>query len=300
MASNQKICKHHVLASCRNGDKCNYLHVDNICRNYFKGNCVNGDKCKFIHEKNTSNSSGYEYDKPIPTHTNKSNKSNKTNKSKKNTESFEPWYMPSDMRVLIAHGDEQTYQNNIEVRDVILVPNLFCDEKDYTIYQTLLSEIEQTGLTDIFKEWHGDTHLIADDHAKWKNSCATFNLVVEKLAKYFNLDVKATRFNFYKDATHFKPFHFDAAAIDPQKAKTQNITVGVSFGCIRDAEFEHAKNRTTIKFPQPNGYVYVFGRDVNINWRHGITPIPVEKQENFNGLGRISIIAWGYTNQTEV
>ena len=290
MTSNQKICKHYVLTSCRNGDKCNYLHIDNICRNYFKGNCVNDDKCNFIHKKNISD---YEYNKSDkPKHKNKFNK--------KNTESFEPWFTPSDMRVLIGFGDDQTYQNSIEVRDLILVPNLFCDEKDYTIYHKLLSEIDQTGLTDIFKEWHGDTHLIADDHVKWKNSCQTFNLIVEKLSEYFNLDVKATRFNFYKDATHFKPFHFDAAAIDKQKAKTQNITVGVSFGITRDAEFEHAKSRTTIKFPQPNGYVHVFGRDVNVNWRHGITPIPVDKQESFNGMGRISIIVWGYTKQTEV
>lgn len=296
MESNQLICKHYVAGSCKNSNNCKFLHIDNICRNFFKGHCAIGLECKFIHKRNNlpNNKVSNEYD-----NMNKNKHKNK-HKNKKNTESFEPWYTPSDMRIMIGHGDDNTYSMPIETRDVILIPNMFCDEKDYTIYKKLLDEINQTGLTDIFKEWHGDTHLIADDHVKWKNSCPTFNLIVNKLANYFNLDVKATRFNWYKDATHFKPFHFDAAAIDPQKAKTQNITVGVSFGATRDAEFEHAKTRSTIKFPQPNGYVYVFARDVNINWRHGIPPLPKELQEDFNGLGRISIIAWGYTNQDEI
>ena len=41
----------------------------------------------------------------------------------------------------------------------------------------------------------------------------------------------------------------------------------------RDAAFEHAKSKTVISMPQPNGTVYTFGKDVNILWRHGILQV---------------------------
>lgn len=83
----------------------------------------------------------------------------------------------------------------------------------------------------------------------------------------------ATRLNWYRDSKEWKPFHHDAAAIKPDKAKTQNLTVGVSFGAERDAAFEHAKTKTVMSMPQPNGTIYVFAKDVNIIWRHGILQV---------------------------
>lgn len=79
--------------------------------------------------------------------------------------------------------------------------------------------------------------------------------------------------NWYRDSKEWKPFHHDAAAIKPDKAKTQNLTVGVSFGAERDAAFEHAKTKTVMSMPQPNGTIYVFAKDVNIIWRHGILQV---------------------------
>ena len=99
------------------------------------------------------------------------------------------------------------------------------------------------------KLWHGDTHLIADDHTNWKSKCPTFNMVIAKLSEYFNLDVKATRYNWYKDSTMWKCYHHDAAAIDPKKSQTQNMTVGISFGLTRNIGFEHAKTKTKIFIP---------------------------------------------------
>ena len=34
------------------------------------------------------------------------------------------------------------------------------------------------------------------------------------------------------------------------QARTQNMTVGVSFGAERDAAFEHAQNRCVVSMPQ--------------------------------------------------
>ena len=83
----------------------------------------------------------------------------------------------------------------------------------------------------------------------------------------------ATRLNWYRDSKEWKPFHHDAAAIKPDKARTQNLTVAVSFGAERDAAFEHAQTKTVISLPQPNGTIYAFGKEVNIIWRHGILQV---------------------------
>lgn len=83
----------------------------------------------------------------------------------------------------------------------------------------------------------------------------------------------ATRLNWYRDSKEWKPFHHDAAAIKPDKAKTQNFTVAVSFGAEREAAFEHATTKTVISMPQPNGTIYVFSKDVNVIWRHGILQV---------------------------
>ena len=104
------------------------------------------------------------------------------------------------------------------------------------------------------------------------------------------MSVKATRFNLYKDNSDWKPYHRDAAAIDERKARTQNITVAVTFGATRSASFKHLNTKTRIDVPLENGSVYVFNKQVNIDWMHGITQ---EKEKCDDG--RISIILWGYT-----
>lgn len=110
------------------------------------------------------------------------------------------------------------------------------------------------------------------------------------MADYFGMDVKATRLNWYRDSSEWKPFHHDRAAFTPDCQ--QNCTVGASFGLCRDIAFQHAKNESLVcSFPQPNGSLYTFGRDVNVEWKHGVTQLPPEQQV---ASGRISIIAWGY------
>jgi hypothetical protein len=283
MDNKNKICKHYVMGNCKNGDSCTYKHQDNICRDFFKGDCKR-DNCKFTHISNANP---------------KNNKQNHKRTSpygiKKNTESFEPWFNPADIRIMLGDGKKENYTNEIQSRDVILIPNLFEDLGD--VYNKIIDEVDAIKNTKIWKPWHGDTHLIADDHEVWKVHSPTFNKVIDRIKVYFNMDIKATRLNWY-DANEFKPKHHDAAAIDEKKAKVQNLTVGVSFGETRSVEFEHAKTRTTINVNLPNGYTYTFSKDVNIQWRHGIPPLPKEQVEE-SGC-RISIIAWGYAPQVDI
>ena len=49
--------------------------------------------------------------------------------------------------------------------------------------------------------------------------------------------------------------------------------------------------------PQPNGCAYAFGRDLNLDWQHGILQLPPDKQTK--GGERISIIAWGWVDQID-
>jgi|TARA_B110000090_G_scaffold118903_1_gene132335 hypothetical protein len=116
------------------------------------------------------------------------------------------------------------------------------------------------------------------------------------------MDIKATRFNWYRNANDWKPFHHDAAAMKPNFARMQNCTVAASFGDEREIGFEHAKKRTMVSLPQPNGSMYAFGRDVNIEWRHGVMPVvPNHRdQPQQTQQGRISIVCWGWVEQIDL
>ena len=216
-------------------------------------------------------------------------------KKPKNTESFEPSHKLADMNIRIAPSNISSYSYNCSSSDITVANDLFCSINDKSIYESLLKEINQSKVdqNSLWKLWHGDTHLIADDHLDWKEECPTFNMIIEKIKNYFNMDIKATRLNWYKDSSQWKPYHHDAAAVKPHIAKIQNWTVGVSFGSERDIAFEHSKSKTTISLPQPNGSLYAFGNKVNMDWKHGIPQLPPEKQHKD---GRISIIAWGWVN----
>jgi hypothetical protein len=215
-----------------------------------------------------------------------------------------PNYNPSDMRILYDCSNEKS-NLNIQPNDIIIAPNLFCEQNNFDIYKKLLEEIEQCGIdkNKLWKLWHGDKHVIADDNINWSDkNVPTFNMIIDKISKFFNMNIKATRFNFYRDNNDWKPFHHDSD-VPPDKENMQNFTVGVSFGSTREIAFEDAfedvGHRRIISLPLPNGSTYCFTRDININWKHGLLPIDPNKNIP-NKLGRISIIAWGYIDHKEV
>lgn len=109
-----------------------------------------------------------------------------------------------------------------------------------------------------------------------------------------------------------QPFHHDSAAFNAGRARSQNITIGASFGSMRELAFIRTKpyalddthsgrgvnhhndgpeNKCKLYFPQNNNGVFSFGRDANIHWKHGINALPPDEH---NGKGRISIILWGF------
>jgi len=268
-----KICKFYLKRECTHGDKCKFIHDKEACRNYFfEGICNKGENCKFKH---------------IHTEKNKKNRHHKP----KNTENFTPSHKQADMNIVVNQSKE-SYSAN----DIVIVSNFINETTENEIYDNLLKEMEETNIDNdkLWKEWHGDTHLIADDNQNWKSKVPTFNMILREIEKYFNMEIRSTRFNLYKDSNDWKPFHHDAAAIKDHIAKNQNFTVGVSFGATRDVAFEHVKSKTVISVPLVNCTVYAFARNINIEWKHGIPQIHPDKA--FNN-GRISIIAWGKINE---
>ena len=57
--------------------------------------------------------------------------------------------------------------------------------------------------------------------------------------------------------------HHDASG-KPDKAKTQNITIGISLVWKGNGIWT-SKTNTVISLPLPNGSIYVFNKDVNID-----------------------------------
>jgi Zinc finger C-x8-C-x5-C-x3-H type (and similar) len=281
-----------------------------ICSYFLKGHCkFSAQDCRFLHPPSSvlpssvlPSSVPVPYLVPVdPPHENRRRK-------KKNTESFAPTTQPPDMRLICVSGREPVIPAHIQSRDLIIVSNLFGEQNDFSIYHRLMSELNSCGIPEdqLWKLWHGDSHLIADDHTKFKDRCPTFVSILDRIRTYFQMDIKATRLNVYRDQEDWKPFHHDAAAVKPDKARIQNFTVGVSFGATRDAAFEDAlsanvQDRRILSLPLANGMTYCFTKDINIRWRHGIlqhTTNPYFQLEH-SPEGRISIIAWGWTFQDD-
>jgi len=216
----------------------------------------------------------------------------KTRGKGRNTESFDPksTLVRPDIRVIIGPKQER-YGKPVKHDDVIMVPNFLCQEDDWRVYYDLVAEqrkVQDSGMRNSeWISWHEGAHLITK-----APSGPLYDGLIQKVLNYFDMSAKSigTRFNWYRDSNDWKPFHHDSAAFNPDRARNQNITVGLSLGSTRELSFLHAKNGTKVYFPQPNGMLFAFGRDVNILWKHGINALPENEKD---GKGRISIVVWG-------
>jgi len=215
--------------------------------------------------------------------------------SGRNTLSFDPktYMVRPDMRVLVGNPDH--YDHKLKHDDVVIVPEFGCKEYDNTLFIRLceeLSELQKNGVKGSeYISWHEGSHVISKNPYMSK----TFQTLIERMAKYFNINTRTAsyRFNLYRDENDFKPAHHDSAAFNRERARVQNITVTLSLGGTRELAFINSRTGTKIYVPQTNGMLCSFGRDVNIKWLHAINAIPKEEQKN---VGRISIVLWGWTN----
>ena len=114
-----------------------------------------------------------------------------------------------------------------------------------------------------------------------------YNEIVQKMAEHFKVKIIQTRLNYYHDGSDWKPFHHDSHAYSD---KDENFTMGASFGDSRELVFLHEESNNKFTFPQNNGDVFAFDKEVNKEFMHG-----VPKSSDKHGE-RFSIIAWGEKN----
>jgi hypothetical protein len=139
-----------------------------------------------------------------------------------NTESFDPksTLVRPDMRVIVGPNRE-VLGKTISHDDVIVVPEFFCKEDDWSLYYQLVAEMRDSQAAGVrgseWISWAEGAHLISQNPEGSK----TYQMVQDKIRKYFDIPNSSvgTRFNWYRDATDWKPFHHDSAAFNPKRAR---------------------------------------------------------------------------------
>lgn len=157
----------------------------------------------------------------------------------------------------------------------IYIPNWLCSKEDNQLFETLMRELDQTQVI----QW--------SRHFKYENPefSPTFKEIIQKLSDYFQVDILASRLNYYPSGESWKPFHHDSHAFS--NGQQEDFTMGVSLGSSRKLAFKHPSSEEWFQFPQNNGDVFAFNSEVNKRFMHGV-PKALETVGS-----RISIIAWG-------
>lgn len=107
----------------------------------------------------------------------------------RNTESFDPksTLVRPEMRILIGPNREQL-DRKIKHDDVVIVPEFFCKEDDWSIYYKLVKEMREAQASGLNKSewisWHEGAHLISMN----PTGSPTFNAIQEKISKYFGIN----------------------------------------------------------------------------------------------------------------
>lgn len=163
----------------------------------------------------------------------------------------------------------------------IYFPGFFAQPTDFSLLQALtvdLAKNDQTGMVN----W--SQHL-KHDNPDFSNC---FKSLLDRMATFFDVEIYATRLNFYPDASAWKPYHHDSHAYGGRQMR-EDFTMGASFGFERKLSFLHPESMETFEFPQINGDIFAFTTEANKRFQHGV---PKCKAGSKSGP-RFSIIAWG-------
>jgi hypothetical protein len=86
----------------------------------------------------------------------------------RNTESFDPesTFVRPDMRIIIGNNGEK-YEKTLKHDDVVIVPEFFCKEDDWSLYYKLIEEMRSKQANGDrgaeWISWHEGAHLIVKD-----------------------------------------------------------------------------------------------------------------------------------------
>lgn len=133
----------------------------------------------------------------------------------RNTDSFDPrsTLVRPMMRVRMGDAKAAQFGQMLKHDDVVIVPEFFCAKEDWSLYYKLVEDMlqaqgEKKPQAD-FISWHEGAHLISK-----RPTGDTYMQIQRRMGDYFGLrpDSRGTRFNWYKDATDWKPMHHDSVA----------------------------------------------------------------------------------------
>ena len=176
----------------------------------------------------------------------------------RNTESFDPksTLVRPEMRIIIGPNRE-TYVDKgkggpstrpIKHDDVIIVPEFFCKEDDWSLYYTLIEEMRAAQADGKpkadWKPWAEGAHLITDNPTHSK----TYQMIQRKISTYFGINNEkvGTRFNWYTDRfgclvkpCHPPPVHWEFHGATPGGSHHRQSMAKQSHMCpgadVRDA-----------------------------------------------------------------
>lgn len=153
------------------------------------------------------------------------------------------------------------------------LPNFVCAQDDLTLFNKIIEELKTHNIV----QW--------SKHQKYENPTfsPTFLLLLKQVADHFGVTIIETRLNYYKNGNDWKPYHHDSHAF--RDNVRENFTIGISLGGGRELSFLHEESGNKFSFPQNNGDVFAFDKEINKAFMHGV---PKSKSKE----SRISIIAW--------
>lgn len=187
------------------------------------------------------------------------------------------------MRSELARTDSQLLADYTKVLQghCIYLPSFFGVNNDYHLMKGLNKDLERNSGTGMVN-W--------SKHLKHENPefSKCFQFIIQQMSDFFDVEVYATRLNFYADGSSWKPFHHDSHAYGGRE-KREDFTMGASFGCQRKLTFLHPSSGQMFDFPQQNCDIFAFTSEANKAFQHGV---PKAKHGAKAGP-RFSVIAWG-------
>mmetsp|Transcript_57286 Transcript_57286/g.102981 ORF Transcript_57286/g.102981 Transcript_57286/m.102981 type:complete len:245 (-) Transcript_57286:44-778(-) len=177
--------------------------------------------------------------------------------------------------------------------DAFFLPGFLCSHSDFSLMEQLRAELVTEGKD--FSDWHGSRHLGLHFETAERRDQADLPprlALVKKMEEAFGIKASAVRLNLYRSSRDYKPFHYDRGK---DSEGVPQMTVGASFGAVRELTMLHAKSGVTVSYPQRNGDVFAFTAEINEVFMHGVprvmpgSPAAQEPEES----PRMSLIIWG-------
>ena len=92
-----------------------------------------------------------------------------------------------DLRIHVGSNRRRVFNRPLKHDDVVIVPELFGEEDDWSLYYNLveeMQEIQKKGTKDSeWISWHDGAHSISKNPTDSK----TFNMVIDRMREYFNI-----------------------------------------------------------------------------------------------------------------